>query len=74
VIVRIGGDEFVCVMSGAAVGSAQHRFDAIQASSVQADCGIRFGIAELRAEDDVGSFIARADEAMALRGAGLPPG
>jgi diguanylate cyclase (GGDEF)-like protein len=72
-IVRIGGDKFVCVMSGAAVGVARRRFDAIQASSMDAGCGIEFGIAELRAEDDVESLIGRADRAIAPRWAESPP-
>jgi diguanylate cyclase (GGDEF)-like protein len=72
-IVRIGGDKFVCVMSGAATGVARRRFDAIQSSSMDAGCGVEFGIAELRAEDDVESLIGRADRAMAPRWAESPP-
>jgi len=63
-IVRVGGDEFVCVMSGAGTASARLRFDAIQARSVDAGCGIRYGIAELRTEDDVATLIDRADHAL----------
>ncbi len=66
-IVRIGGDEFVCVMSGASTASARVRFDSIRAHSLDRGCGIKFGIAELRPEDDVASLVDRADRA-------LPPG
>jgi len=63
-IVRVGGDEFVCVMSGASTESARLRFDAIRASSLDSGCGIKYGIAELRAEDDRAALIGRADNAL----------
>jgi diguanylate cyclase (GGDEF)-like protein len=63
-IVRVGGDEFVCVMSGAGTASARQRFDSIQARSIDAGCGIKYGIAELRSEDDVAALIDRADHAL----------
>jgi diguanylate cyclase (GGDEF)-like protein len=63
-IVRVGGDEFVCVMSGAGMKGARQRFDSIRASSIDSGCPIKFGIAELRAEDDAGTLVDRADQAL----------
>jgi diguanylate cyclase (GGDEF)-like protein len=68
-IVRIGGDEFLCVMSGASVDDAHQRFNVIQAA-LAADpegCEIKVGFAALAAEDSAAELIRRAD-------ADLPPG
>jgi len=51
-------------MSGTALASARQRFAAIRASSIDSGCPIRFGIAELRSEDDADSLIDRADQAL----------
>jgi diguanylate cyclase (GGDEF)-like protein len=62
-IVRIGGDEFLCVMSGATIDEAEHRFTVIQAS-LGADpdrCEIRVGFAALAPEDSAAELIRRAD-------------
>jgi len=62
-IVRIGGDEFVCVMSGATIKDAEHRFNIIQ-NALAADsepCEIKVGFAELEAEDSAAELIRRAD-------------
>jgi GGDEF domain-containing protein len=62
-IVRIGGDEFLCVMSGATVEDAEHRFNVIQAAlgSGSPACEIRIGFAELAPEDSAAELIRRAD-------------
>jgi diguanylate cyclase (GGDEF)-like protein len=68
-IVRIGGDEFLCVMSGASIDDAHQRFNVIQAA-LAADpdgCEIKVGFAALAAEDSADELIRRAD-------ADLPPG
>jgi diguanylate cyclase (GGDEF)-like protein len=68
-IVRIGGDEFLCVMSGASIDDAHQRFNVIQAA-LAADgdgCEIKVGFAALAAEDSAAELIRRAD-------ADLPPG
>jgi diguanylate cyclase (GGDEF)-like protein len=68
-IVRIGGDEFLCVMSGASIVDAHQRFNVIQ-SALAADsdgCEIKVGFASLAAEDSAAELIRRAD-------ADLPPG
>jgi diguanylate cyclase (GGDEF)-like protein len=68
-IVRIGGDEFLCVMSGASLDDAHQRFNVIQAAlAVDPDgCEIKVGFAALSAEDSAAELIRRAD-------ADLPPG
>jgi diguanylate cyclase (GGDEF)-like protein/PAS domain S-box-containing protein len=61
VIIRIGGDEFVCVMSGATVDDACRRFEGIQADAADTGLGIRFGIAALRPGDGPNDVVERAD-------------
>jgi diguanylate cyclase (GGDEF)-like protein len=63
VVVRIGGDEFVCVMSGATIDDARQRFDAVHAA-LAADpdpCEIKVGFAALMPEDSATELIERAD-------------
>jgi diguanylate cyclase (GGDEF)-like protein len=62
-IVRIGGDEFLSVMSGATIEDARQRFAAIQ-TALAADparCEIKVGFAALAAEDSAAELIERAD-------------
>jgi diguanylate cyclase (GGDEF)-like protein len=66
-IVRVGGDEFVCVMSGAPIESARQRFASIKASTDESGCAIKFGVAGLDGEDDVPALVDRADHAMPAR-------
>jgi diguanylate cyclase (GGDEF)-like protein len=62
-IVRIGGDEFVCVMCGATLKDAEHRFNIIQTALAAGSesCEIKVGFAELEAEDSAAELIRRAD-------------
>jgi diguanylate cyclase (GGDEF)-like protein len=62
-IIRIGGDEFLCVMSGATIKDARARFRLIQASlAADADvCEIKVGFAALSAADSLAELISRAD-------------
>lgn len=62
-IVRVGGDEFVCAMSGSTEASARRRLAAVQAAlSADSDPGeIRVGFASLRPSDSVSELVARAD-------------
>lgn len=62
-IVRMGGDEFLCVLSGATIETALHRFDAIQTElEAESDpCAIRVGVAALRPADSVAELIEHAD-------------
>jgi diguanylate cyclase (GGDEF)-like protein len=62
-VVRIGGDEFLCVMSGATIEDARQRFGAVHAA-LAADpdpCEIRVGFAALTPEDTGAELIERAD-------------
>ncbi len=62
-IVRMGGDEFLCVMSDATVEIARKRFGAVQAAlSTEADhCEIKFGVAALAPEENAAELVERAD-------------
>ena len=62
-IVRHGGDEFLCVLSGATLRHARKRFSAIRAD-LAADpepCEIKIGFAELRPYENAAELIERAD-------------
>jgi diguanylate cyclase (GGDEF)-like protein len=62
-VVRVGGDEFLCVMSGATIEDARERFDAVHlALAADPDrCEIKVGFAALMPEDSAADLIARAD-------------
>jgi diguanylate cyclase (GGDEF)-like protein len=63
IVVRIGGDEFLCVMSGATIEDARQRFGAVHAA-LAADpdpCEIRVGFAALTPQDSATELIERAD-------------
>ncbi len=62
-IVRLAGDEFLCVMAGATIEDARQRFGAIQTTlATDPDrCEINVGFAELTPEDSVTELIKRAD-------------
>lgn len=61
--IRLGGDEFLCVMSDISLGDARERFSEIAgalAASPQA-AAIRVGLAELQPDETGESLIGRAD-------------
>ena len=62
-IVRIGGDEFLCAMSGAGLPEIQRRFrlvaDTLRATGDPVE--ITAGFAELKPEDSLAELMARAD-------------
>jgi diguanylate cyclase (GGDEF)-like protein len=62
-IVRIGGDEFLCVMSGATIDDARERFGAVHLALAGAPdpCEIKVGFAALAPEDTAAELIERAD-------------
>jgi diguanylate cyclase (GGDEF)-like protein len=66
VVVRYGGDEFVCALPGSRLGEAQTRFGHVQRLLVGAVPGaaVSFGLAELRPDETVIEAIARADAEM----------
>jgi diguanylate cyclase (GGDEF)-like protein len=63
VLVRLGGDEFLCAMPGATIADARRRFGAVQAA-LAADpepSRIKCGFAELGHRDGAAELIAHAD-------------
>ncbi len=64
-IIRQGGDEFVCGLSGTNMDEATRRFAAIaKAIKKDAKVGISVGLAELASGDTAATLIDRADAAM----------
>ncbi|MHB8243499.1 MAG: GGDEF domain-containing protein [Solirubrobacteraceae bacterium] len=65
-ILRFGGDEFICSLSGDAMDGIIARFARIDARLNEAIPGatISIGVAERRAEDTLEVLIGRADDAM----------
>ena len=65
-IVRVGGDEFVCALAGEQLARVRERFDEISAAlagSARA-ATISVGVAERRREDTLDDLVGRADAAM----------
>ena len=62
-IVRHGGDEFLCVMSGATIDDARQRFGSVQAALAEDPdpCEVKVGFAALAPEDSARELIDRAD-------------
>jgi diguanylate cyclase (GGDEF)-like protein len=62
-IIRVGGDEFVCVLCGTAPAAARRRFDEIAAALAAAPrpAAVRTGFAALADGDTAAQLIARAD-------------
>jgi diguanylate cyclase (GGDEF)-like protein len=67
-IVRVGGDEFICMLSGCSLDGARQRFTQVRAliaeipMAGQGAAAISVGYAALRPEDSLESLTARADE------------
>jgi two-component system cell cycle response regulator len=63
VIVRYGGDEFVCAMPNISAHEARTRFEKIAAAlaAVRAGHSVTFGLAEADRGDDLKELLARAD-------------
>lgn len=63
-LVRVGGDEFVCVMPGVSADQARRRFEHL-GSALAADPTVRsvsFGLSELRDGDGAVGLVDRADQ------------
>jgi two-component system cell cycle response regulator len=65
-IVRLGGDEFLCVLSGASTEEAGTRFAAVRAMFAKAiePCEIAVGFAALTTDDSATTLIGRADSGL----------
>jgi GGDEF domain-containing protein len=66
VITRVGGDEFICSLSGQDVAGATDRFDQISARLAAGKTCASFtvGLTDRRRDDSLDDLICRADEAM----------
>lgn len=68
IIVRYGGDEFLCGTTGLTLADAQARYDHLNAHIAAAGGGAAsVGVAQLVPEEDLDALIARADTAMFIR-------
>jgi len=63
-VIRLGGDEFLCAMSQMTLADARERLGQVAAMLEAADDpgAIRTGFAELQADDNATALIARADD------------
>jgi diguanylate cyclase (GGDEF)-like protein len=68
-IIRLGGDEFLCVMSNLTLDAAKRRFEPIATTLDQKPSPgtIRTGFAQLRDHETADTLIARADTEMIQR-------
>lgn len=76
-VVRFGGDEFLCGMAGVDVSGAERRFALANAQLAPNRASVSIGLAELEPGEDLDHLIARADadmyERRAVRGSRPPP-
>jgi diguanylate cyclase (GGDEF)-like protein len=64
-IVRFGGDEFLCGLADVTVADAAKRFSLVNADLAETrQASVTVGFAELKADDALGDLIARADQAL----------
>lgn len=65
-VVRLGGDEFLCAMSNMTLADASQRLENISSSLAVAPepAAIRWGLARLKADETAVQLIARADQHM----------
>jgi diguanylate cyclase (GGDEF)-like protein len=65
-VLRYGGDEFVCALSAAEIDHAEHRLREVAdiLARPPARASITWGLAQLQANDDLDDLVARADSAL----------
>lgn len=65
-VIRYGGDEFVCVLFGADITGARRMLADIapEVRRATGGVGVSVGVAELQPDDDVDSLLGRADAAL----------
>lgn len=61
VVLRFGGDEFVCVLPETSAKQARARLGEVQLEAAKAGVRFSMGVSELQRNDDVVSLFARAD-------------
>jgi diguanylate cyclase (GGDEF)-like protein len=68
-IIRYGGDEFVCAISGLDLGDAQKRLALVSAALAETteQGSVTMGLAELQPDDSPEELVARADAALYRR-------
>ena len=65
VIVRYGGDEFLCGLLDLDMAAAAERFELVKADlAATQQASVTIGLAEVEADDALEELIARADEAL----------
>ncbi|MGO9900741.1 MAG: hypothetical protein ACLP0J_13860 [Solirubrobacteraceae bacterium] len=61
-IVRFGGDEFLCGLADVTTANAAERFSLVNVDLAETQqASVTVGVAELEADDALGDLIARAD-------------
>ena len=64
-IIRFGGDEFLCALVDVDIAEASERFSRVNENLSETEqASVTVGLAELREDDDVEDLLARADKAM----------
>ena len=65
VVVRYGGDEFVCGLIDMPLAAVRQRFDQVDADlAISGDASVSIGVVQREPEEDLEDLIRRADEAM----------
>ncbi|HZG48418.1 MAG TPA: GGDEF domain-containing protein, partial [Thermoleophilaceae bacterium] len=66
-LVRLGGDEFLCALPNVTPAEANARFDALNARLKAVGRTVSVGFAELRDDDSPSEFVKRADANLLAR-------
>jgi len=71
-LIRFGGDEFVCGLADLSMSAASTRFDRVNAELAALHASIGVGLAELGEHDELEDLLARADLVRASPAAATP--